>query len=127
VATVEAMGAGLVPVVTDLPGMVELVGGDRPGFRIAVNDAQRFADAIGGLARDRDRLEEMSTAARQLVVDRFDIRARAAAYQLLFARWRDLYRPRPSLPVTSYGSRLDHPWMPNPVVRLVRSAMRAAR
>ena len=127
VATVEAMGAGLVPVVTDLPGMVELAGGDRPGHRVPAGDAPAFAGAIVGLARDRDCLEQMSTAARRLVVDRFDIRARASAYQVLFALWRDLYRPRPALPVTSYGSRLDQPWLPNPVGRLVRTAMRAAR
>jgi glycosyltransferase involved in cell wall biosynthesis len=127
VATVEAMGAGLVPVVTDLPGMVELAGDDRPGFRVPVGNASAFAGAIAGLARERDRLEQMSAAARRLVVDRFDIRARASAYQMLFALWRDLYRPRPALPVTSYGSRLDQPWLPNPVVRLVRTAMRAAR
>jgi len=127
VATVEAMAAGLVPVVTDLPGMVELVGGDRPGFRVPLDDARSFAAAIGGLARDRDRLESMSAAARQLVVERFDIGTRALAYQTLFASWRDLYRPRPALPVAAYGSRLDRPWLPNPVVRLVRSALRATR
>jgi glycosyltransferase involved in cell wall biosynthesis len=127
VATVEAMGAGVVPVVTDLPGMVELAGGDRPGYRIHQGDVRAFAEAIATLARDPDRLESMSAASRQLVVDRFDIRERASAYQVLFARWRDLYRPRPALPVTSYGSRLDRPWLPNPVVRLVRTAMRAAR
>jgi glycosyltransferase involved in cell wall biosynthesis len=127
VATVEAMGAGVVPVVTDLPGMVELAGGDRPGYRVPSRNPSAFADAIAGLARDRDLLEAMSAAARQLVVERFDIRARASAYQVLFASWRDLYRPRPALPVTSYGSRLDRPWLPNPVVRLVRTAMRAAR
>ena len=127
VATVEAMGAGVVPVVTDLPGMVELAGGDRPGYRIHQGDVRAFAEAIATLARDPDRLESMSAASRQLVVDRFDIRERASAYQVLFARWRDLYRPRPALPVTSYGSRLDRRWLPNPVVRLVRTAMRAAR
>jgi glycosyltransferase involved in cell wall biosynthesis len=127
VATVEAMGAGVVPVVTDLPGMVELAGGDRPGYRVPAGNPSAFAVAIAGLARDRDRLDAMSAAARQLVVERFDIRARASAYQALFARWRDLYRPRPALPVASYGSRLDRRWLPNPVVRLVRTAMRAAR
>lgn len=127
VATVEAMGAGLVPVVTDLPSMVELVGGDRPGFRVPGGNASAFAGTIAGLARDRNRLESMSAAARQLIVERFDIRERASAYQMLFALWRDLYRPRPAMPVTSYGSRLDQPWMPNRVVRLVRTAMRATR
>ena len=35
----------------------------------------------------------MSAAARQTVVDRFDIRDRVADYQALYARWQELYRP----------------------------------
>ena len=27
----------------------------------------------------------------------------------------------------TYGSRLDRPWLPNPLVRLVRTAIRSAR
>jgi hypothetical protein len=69
----------------------------------------------------------MGAAARQLVVDRFDIQARTMAYQALFARWRELARPRPIAPVKSYGSSLDRPWLPNPLVRLVRTALRAVR
>jgi len=127
VATVEAMSVGLVPVVSDLPSMVELVDGERTGFRAPAGSPPAFADAIALLSRDRERLEHMSAAARQLVVDRFDIRARTSAYQSLFARWRELARPRPVAQVKAYGSRLDRPWLPNPVVRLVRTAMRAAR
>jgi glycosyltransferase involved in cell wall biosynthesis len=127
VATVEAMSAGLVPLVSDLPSMTELVDGERTGFRVPADSPRAFADIITAMSRDRDRLEQMSAAARQLVVDRFDVRARTAAYQSLFARWRELARPRPPAQVTSYGSRLDQRWMPNPLVRLVRTALRAAR
>jgi len=127
VATMEAMSAGAVPVVSDLPSMVELVDGDCSGLRVRVGDARAFAAAIETLARDRDRLTAMSAAARRLVVERYDIRSRAAGYQDLFARWRDLYRPRPAVPPRAYGSRLDRPWIPNAVVRLVRSTLRAAR
>jgi glycosyltransferase involved in cell wall biosynthesis len=127
VATVEAMSVGLVPVVSDLPSMVELFDGERTGFRVPAGSPPAFADAIAAMSRDRDRLNEMGAAARQLVVERFDIRERTAAYQSLFARWRELARPRPVAPVKSYGSRLDQPWLPNPLVRLVRTAMRAAR
>jgi glycosyltransferase involved in cell wall biosynthesis len=127
VATMEAMSAGAVPVVSDLASMVELVDGECCGLRVRTGDARAFAAAIETLARDRDRLAAMSAAARRLVVERYDIRSRAAGYQDLFAQWRELYRPRPVAPPRAYGSRLDQPWIPNAVVRLVRSTLRAAR
>jgi len=45
----------------------------------------------------------------------------------LFARWQELARPRPGAQVKSYGSSLDRRWLPNPLVRLLRTAIRAAR
>jgi glycosyltransferase involved in cell wall biosynthesis len=127
VATVEAMSAGLVPVVSDLACMEELVEQGRTGWRAPVRTPAAFADAIAGLARDRDLLEAMSAAARQCAVDRFDVRDRAGSYQQIYARWRELYRPRPASVSPSFGSRLDQPWIPNSLVRLVRSALRSAR
>lgn len=125
VATVEAMSAGLVPVVTRLPSMAEIVLDQQTGVLVDVGDVEAFADAIAGLEHDRDRLNAMCSAARALAVERFDIRARASAYQDLYARWRELYRARPAVVPVSYGSRLDRPWLPNPLVRLVRSTLRA--
>jgi hypothetical protein len=60
-------------------------------------------------------------------VNRFDADERTAAYQQLFARWRELKRPRPMTPRLAYGSRLDQPWLPNAAVRLIRSALRRRR
>jgi glycosyltransferase involved in cell wall biosynthesis len=128
VALVEAMGAGLVPVVSDIEsGVPEIVEKGRSGECPAIGDVGAFADAIAGLDRDRTRLEAMSAAARQTVLDRFDVRDRVAAYQSLYARWEELYRPVAGARHLQYGSRLDHPWIPNPLVRLVRTAMRASR
>jgi len=127
VATVEAMSAGVVPVVSDLPSMRELVDGVTTGLRAPVGDVGQFTQAIATLSRDRERLEAMSGAARALVLARFDIAARAPAYQDLFARWEELRRRRPAVPPRSVGSRLDRPWIPNAVVRLVRSAMHPLR
>jgi glycosyltransferase involved in cell wall biosynthesis len=126
VATVEAMSVGLVPVISDLPSMTELLDGGRTGVSAPVGDAALFARAIGALARDRDRLETMSRAARQLAIDRFDIRARAASYQQVYGRWRELYRPRPASPTRVYGSRLDQRWIPNAAVKLIRTRLRRA-
>jgi glycosyltransferase involved in cell wall biosynthesis len=128
VALVEAMGAGLVPVVSDIEsGVPEIVEKGRSGDCPAVGDVAAFAEALAQLDRDRTRLEAMSEAARQTVANRFDIRDRVAGYQALFARWEELYRPVASVEHLQYGSRLDQPWIPNQLVRLVRTAMRAAR
>ncbi|MFI5179132.1 MAG: hypothetical protein ACHQO8_11235, partial [Vicinamibacterales bacterium] len=61
------------------------------------------------------------------VAARYDIRNRVADYQALYARWRDLYRPLAGPEHLQYGSRLDRPWIPNPLVRLVRTAIAGAR
>jgi glycosyltransferase involved in cell wall biosynthesis len=126
VAMVEAMGAGLVPVVSDLPSMAELLDGGRTGLSAPLGDAVSFARAIASLAGGCHALETMSRAARQLVIDRFDIQACATGYQAVFSRWRELKRARPARPRRLYGSRLDQPWMPNTAVRLIRSALRRA-
>ena len=127
VALLEAMAAGVPPVVSDIAsGIPEIVAVDN-GVRVPVGDVAAYANAIASLAANRDRLESLSAAARRDVAARFDIRDRAADYQELYARWRDLYQPMTPGRHLQYGSRLDNPWIPNPVVRLVRSAIRAAR
>jgi hypothetical protein len=94
------------------------------GLMPEVGDINGFADAIARLANDRPLLERMSAAGRRMVEDRFDVRVRVRDYQALYARYAELYRPLvPN--ALQYGSRLDHPWIPNPLVRLVRSTLRA--
>jgi len=128
VALVEAMSAGLVPIVSDIPsGVPEVVDPGINGERPPIGDVRAFADAIARLDRDRPRFETMSVVARGTVANRFDIRNRVADYQALYARWAQLYRPLDPGSHLKYGSRLDRPWIPNPVVRLVRSAMRSSR
>jgi glycosyltransferase involved in cell wall biosynthesis len=126
VALVEAMGAGLVPVVSDIEsGVPEVITSARTGERPPVGDIRAFAGAIAALDRDRPRLAATGAAARQSIVERFDIRDRVAAHQALYARWPELYRPLAAGRHLQYGSRLDKPWIPNSIVRAVRSAIRA--
>jgi glycosyltransferase involved in cell wall biosynthesis len=127
VALLEAMAAGVVPIVSDIESGVPEVVDDRTGVRPPVGDVRAFADAIARLGDDRARLEAMSAAARADVAARFDIRDRVADYQALYARWRELYRPLAAPRHLQYGSRLDRAWLPNPVVRLVRSALSVPR
>lgn len=125
VALLEAMATGVVPVVSDIPsGVPEVVERDRTGFLPAVGDVAGFAAAIAALARDHGRLEALSAAARATVAARFDVRDRTADYQALYARFAELRRPRPASLALQYGSRLDQPWIPNPLVRAVRAPRR---
>ncbi len=126
VSLLEAMAAGVVPVVTDLPGGIQqAVRPGVTGYLHPFSDVSGFAESIAGLHYDRTRLEKMSVAARQIVQEEFDIRQRASAYQNLFARWRELRRPRTRRLPISYGNRLDKEWIPNWVVRTVRRIRRA--
>jgi glycosyltransferase involved in cell wall biosynthesis len=125
VALLEAMGAGLVPVISNLTsGVPEVVVPGVNGYRPEIGDVNGFADAIAALDRNRELLETLSQQARQTVIARFDIRERVGDYQQLFARWRELRQPKPQRGPVPYGSRLDKPWLPNALVYAVRASQR---
>jgi len=125
VALLEAGAAGVVPVISDLPsGIPDVVEPGVNGFRPPIGDVAGFADAIARLNEDRASLEAMSGAVRRKVRDRFNAPMRAAEYQAVFARWQQLRRPRDRRLTLPYGSRLDKPWLPNAVVRAIRTAER---
>lgn len=124
VALLEAMASGVVPVVSAIEtGMGEVVN-PSTGCLAPVGDIDGFAAGISGLVGDRPRFERMSAAARETVSARFDIRERSRDYDALYAEI--LAQPRPKLRPArvSYGSRLDRPWFPNPLVRVVRTPLR---
>jgi glycosyltransferase involved in cell wall biosynthesis len=125
VALLEAMGAGVVPVVSNIDsGVPDVVTANVTGLLPEVGDVHGFADAIARLSADRSLLERLSAAGRRMVEEKFNVRVRTRDYQALYARYAELYRPlAPN--ALQYGSRLDHPWIPNPLVRLVRSTLRA--
>ncbi len=122
IALLEAMSVGLVPVVSELPsGVPELVISGETGIRIPVGDIEGFAGAVAKLDCDRTHLETLSAAARRLVSERFDARLQANRYMDLYRRWRELRRPRTGKKRLAYGSRLDSPWIPNSIVRFIRT------
>jgi rhamnosyl/mannosyltransferase len=59
----EGMAAGCVPVVSDLPGVRDLVS--RTGVVVRPRDVATLRDALLQLAADRSRLEYLSRAARR--------------------------------------------------------------
>ena len=128
VALIEAMSVGLAPVVSRVEsGVTEILTEGRTGLMPPVGDIGAFADAIARLDGDRALLESIGDAAWRYVATAHNMRERTDAYQALFARYRELRRPRPADVVVPYGSRLDRPWIPNVAVRTVRSMIRRAK
>jgi glycosyltransferase involved in cell wall biosynthesis len=127
VALMEAMATGLVSVVSDIESGVPEIVDQATGFRPSVGDVGAFADAVQTLHNDRSKMNAMGVAARERIKAGFDLRERVADYQALFAKYKDLRRPRPKTIRPQYGSRLDQPWIPNVVVSTLRSLAGARR
>jgi len=128
VALIEAMSVGLAPVVSRIEsGVTEILTDGKTGLMPAMGDIAGFADAIAALDMDRGLVESIGGAASQYVASHHNLRERTDAYQALFARYRELKRPRPADAVVPYGSRLDRPWIPNAAVRTVRTIIRRAK
>ena len=72
---VEAAAAGLPCVASAIGGIPDLVDQGRTGFLIAPDDEEGFVAALRGLAAARDRLNEMSRAARDHARRSFDAHA----------------------------------------------------
>jgi glycosyltransferase involved in cell wall biosynthesis len=127
-ALLETMGTGTVPVVSDIPsGVPDLVTDGVTGWLPPVGDVDGFVAAIARLSADRPMLDRMSAQCRRVIETRFDVRDRAADYEALFARYGELYKPLSPQARLRYGSRLDRPWIPNVLVRGLRTAIRMAR
>jgi glycosyltransferase involved in cell wall biosynthesis len=116
----EAMGAGVVPVVSDLAsGIREVVDDGANGWLARPGQPDDFAAAIARLHRHRDCLEACSRAAAARVRASHSLPERGEALLELI---RDLEaRPPREKPVWRRGpSRLDRPWLPSWAVRGVR-------
>jgi glycosyltransferase involved in cell wall biosynthesis len=94
-ALLEAMGQGLVPVVSDLQsGIREVVNNDN-GLLVPMNEIEGYAKAIISLAGNRPELLRMSSLARSSVSGRFSISAMAI-------RWLEAIQAVPIAPSLSW-------------------------
>ena len=73
-AMLEAMIAGVVPIVTNAGGSPELVEQDVSGFVVEPGDPVAIREKILQLYNDREMLARMSAAAKQRVPDEFHYR-----------------------------------------------------
>ena len=92
-AMLEAMIAGVVPIVTNSGGSPELVEKDVSGFVVEPGDSTAIREKILALYNDREMLERMGAAAKQRVRTHFTIEKTALE---TIAVYRDMLG-RPSI------------------------------
>ena len=82
------MSYGVVPIVTDVGGMPELVEDGDSGLVVPPNDAEALGAAILMLYRNSDRARQMGAAARRRIEKNFNtkqtVAQTGALYQELF-------------------------------------------
>ena len=116
----EAMGAGVVPVVSDLESGIRDVVTEQTGVRVPVGDVSAAVGALVGLAQDRVRLAALSAAAAQSVRTEYSAARMAENYLQVIGL-------RPPTPVLWPSEvrvpaplGIEHPWLYQGLPRVAR-------
>jgi glycosyltransferase involved in cell wall biosynthesis len=116
----EAMGAGLVPVVSNLPSGIPEVVDAGNGMLVPVDDVAGYARAIIHLHGHRDELAAKSAAARARVQTEYSVAAMTDRWLAAFPKtftaigeWPARWKIQPPLPAR-------HPIYFSPPVRVIR-------
>ena len=118
---IEAMKAGVVPVVNDLDGgLQELIIDGDTGIKITGNRKEGFVDALKGLADNLGKLSQISANARQRANEMFDPVANTVAIENLYENVNNLL-PKKKFALKVYGSKLDQKWLGNNITYTVRN------
>jgi glycosyltransferase involved in cell wall biosynthesis len=86
VALLEAMASGLPCVATDIPGSRDVIEPGKSGLLVAPRDATEMADALGRLAGDATLRGNLSTGARQRVLEKYTVEREVAGHEALYAK-----------------------------------------
>jgi glycosyltransferase involved in cell wall biosynthesis len=127
VSILEALGVGIVPVVSDLPGGIRETVNQDVGRRISVGDKELFAEAISDLYYNRPLLSQMKINARTHAEKNFDIRKTSDNYFKVFAQFKELKKDHSNLPAIKPDFRLDKKWLPNALVSFLRRIRNSLR
>jgi glycosyltransferase involved in cell wall biosynthesis len=80
----EAMAAGVVPIVTPVGAIPDVVADGEHGLMVAPRDAEAIAQAVGKLAADRIQLARMSAACRKHIGAMYSIERVARDFSQLY-------------------------------------------
>ena len=90
-ALLEGMAAGLVPIVTRVGAIPDVVRQDVHGLFVPPRDPQALADALAALAADRAALGRMSAAARARVYSDYSVERVAGDFTALYRKLAGVY------------------------------------
>lgn len=97
----EAMGAGCVPVVSDLPSGISEVVNDANGIRVPVLGPDGYVAALGNLCDNRERVASMAVAAAQAVRENYSTLAMARRWNQVLEEHAKTTEPEWSQPCTA--------------------------
>lgn len=118
VSILESLANGVVTIANDLPGGIRDILKDGIGYRCPLNDLPSFVQHISHLDKNRDVLQQMQLNCFNLSRSNYDITKNADDYFTCFGRYKELKRPsKRKAPVLS---RLDKPYLPDSLVRMLR-------
>ena len=119
VSLVEAMKAGLIPLVNDLPGGIrELVTDGETGFRIAPVNTLGYSERLISLINNPEDTEQMREQCIKKASGLFDPVSNTKLVEEFIVSAKD--RKTQKHPFKVYGSRLDRKWFPNFLVKTIR-------
>lgn len=72
-SALEMAACGLPIIVSDLQGLIETVENEKTGLLFEVGDYQGLADILSGLSDDEKKLNSMSEAARERILNNYSI------------------------------------------------------
>ena len=126
IAMLEAMALGVVPVVSDLPGLREIIVSGKTGFLAPVGATVAFASHIEHLARHSEIRAEMALAAWRQVCNNHETRTAVGRFAELLEIVRRL--PSPNTKTLAKDTYLDSAMnrhrIPQPIQGLKRRFMR---
>ncbi|MFY7839481.1 MAG: glycosyltransferase [Lacibacter sp.] len=119
VTIIEAMKAGVLPVVNHLQGGIEeLIGNNERGILIEQNKVENFAAALQQLQQQPQYIKTLATAASIYARKNFDANHCTAAIEKFIVKHACIKHNRQ--PKKVYGSRLDITYLPNRLVVFLR-------
>jgi len=122
ISLIESMKSGLVPIVNAWNDSVfEYIENGVNGFVIKDGHLQAFAESILLLNEDKQLLKKLSNNAKTTTLDKNNLEVSVSMIQDLFFKVANKAISRK--PKKIYGSRLDHPLIPNCLTKLIRKTL----
>jgi len=120
VIIIEAMKAGVIPLVNNIDGGIqELVIDDKTGYKIENNSIAGYVEKINSLSTDKSQRIKMSYNSVIMANELFDPVINTIAIENKIVEMFATPNKNKAA-VKTYGSRLDEQWVPNYVVNTIR-------